>query len=78
MSAEGNFKDIPTFNCFIVIFQVLVISSHYVKSPIFVQNVDFEILISFKIQPTLICRKYVTLISDFCGFSCPKSTDFDL
>ena len=55
MSAAGDFKDIP--NCFIVIFQVLVISSHYVKSPIFVQNVDFEFLISFKIQPTLICRK---------------------
>ena len=48
MSAEGNFKDIPTFNCFIVIFQVLVISSHYVKSPIFVQNVDFDNTLLFE------------------------------
>ena len=48
--------------------------THYVKSLIFVQKVDFDIS---KIQPTPICRNLVTIISGFRWFFHAKNPVFD-
>ena len=54
-----------------------VTKAHYVKSPMFVQKVDFnKTLLDFfyicKIQPNLISKKKVTLVSDFRWFFMTK------
>ena len=46
--------------------------THYIKSLIFVQKVDFD-----KIQPTPICRNLVTIISGFWWFFHAKNPVFD-